>query len=247
MSRGAFYIVVGLGLIAAAPTQAAPVTVNLTGTIDNNYYAFATAGPLGNLFNYGDTFTITTTVNQDGPPDSNGFFDSGQGHSQRWDTGNVTSFTINGTTFTVGDSVTGNDYSLAEAHTNSYDLIQSYASDNTTTRSANAGGATSTLAEVDFIHIEWYLFDNDGQNDILNFADPRFPVSINLADWQNSYMQFYAEDRETGSYAQIVGSHDPVFTNASTSSGDTGAPAPGALALLGLGLLGVGAIRRNVA
>ncbi|MCB2108539.1 MAG: PEP-CTERM sorting domain-containing protein [Rhodobacteraceae bacterium] len=232
--------VTGALLIGMTAAQAAPVTVNLTGTIDSTYNV-VTFGYLDGLFGIGDTFTITTTVDQDGAPDEDTI--AGSSHKRRWYTGNVSSLTINGNTYTVGDAVTGYDDSFVEARTNSYDLMSTLAYDTTT---GVGGGATSTLAIVDYVSIYWHLLDADGANDILNFADPRFPATINLADWTSSQVEFLVRDLESGSYAKFKDTSAPVFTSASASSGDTSVPAPGALALVSLGLIGFGLIGTGI-
>lgn len=251
MGRKILVIAFSLGLLAVGPARAAPVTYTFTGTLDSSY-TISTSGTLAGLFSAGDSFTLTSTVDQDGPPD---IVSSGGSHGshyfyQQWVTGNEQTLTINGHTFSVADAQTGYDHSRAEADIgHGYDYIWSLNYDNTPNHFNNPGGATSSLSNVDYVYIEWYLYDNDGLNDILDFADPRFPETIDLADWIGALVHLYVQDNNASGtqvgFAQFYDAQLPVFDSVTAGGGGgAGVPAPGALALVGLGLLGLGLRRR---
>jgi len=65
------------------------------------------------------------------------------------------------------------------------------------------------------------------------------------SDYTNSYAGWSTHNSAERGY-QITGYGDATFTLAGLTNVATGVPAPGALALLGLGLLGIGGLRRKL-
>lgn len=234
-----------IAMMTVTAATAAPMTVTLTGTVGPSHFVDST-GSLAGVFNSGDTYTITTTIDQDDPA----------GHSEpgirTWFGGVAMTLEINGETFTVEDPAT-HFGSRSSAFADNRDWLLARGVDRTTTAATNPGSATSTIAAVDRFYFEWTFQDNDGQNDILDFSDPRLPTSLDLNDWLKTSVNLVLVDEDGSSYAQIFlngtfsQAFDTVSVELATTSGggDTGVPTPGALALLGLGLIGLGARRRT--
>jgi hypothetical protein len=229
----------------AHSSLAAPVTYTITGVVNSNQSG---TGLLANAFVQGDTWTLVSQFDDAATPDDS---PSGSGYARNeWYLGGGSmSLTINGFTY----SISGGGYNAAEFAQFNFSSVGvsrvagSFDNGNGTTQyMAQSNGdnvsVNSTNPAVNWAYISWNLFSSNGSNPL--GSNLYFPQTVNLADWntRNLSLQVYGPNGAAAFDSQQFTS----FT-VSSSGGGTGVPAPGALALLGLGLLGIAGLRRRKA
>ena len=216
----------------AGTANAFPVTWTLAGAIDSTLTAtgiFAGAAAAGNTYTVTHTFETTAS----------GSVCCG-GLLQDWFSGSSTSVSINGHVFTVGDVpvhlLDRYDQRRVYADSGNTELVLDQRLDYTV---GNGGIATSSIAGTLSVEIVWNVRGDDS-----NLAfNPAWPLSINLANWDASQLTL----RVTGPDGALFHIED-LFTAFESfhSTADDPVPAPASVALIGLGLFGLGAMRRRI-
>jgi MYXO-CTERM domain-containing protein len=221
-----------IGVAGCAGTASAfPVTWTLSGAIDSTVSA---TGIFSGIAVFGDTYTVTHTFDTTAP----GSICCG-GLLQDWFSGSSTSLTINGHSFGVGDVpvhlLDRFDQRRVFADSGNTELIIDQRMDYTV---GNGGIATSTVAGALSVDISWHIRGDDSH---LMF-NPAWPLSVNLATWDATQLTF----RVTGTGGSLFQIADPTTAFQSFhSTADDPVPAPAGAALVALGLLGIGALRRR--
>ncbi len=250
-SAGMFALSLGA---VAAPAQASPVTWTLTGTVTNVYDAYGLVAASGVSVNVGDSASMSWTFDDD----AISFYAGSDDHG---------TFIHNYMqSFSYGGGFIGGQFGEAAASTSAasssvYAGNVAYQDTGDTNQSGNfdyAAGYRNSGPDYVYGDLATNIADTsapyayssyDLQFSFNNYStDPNafFPsdVSFSNCDPNNysfSYMhlsQYYADiNGQQVGYYQIQSS----ITGFSRSD----VPAPGALALLGLGLIGMGAARRK--
>lgn len=233
-------ILVALAMsLGATGARAAPVTWTLTGVA--NFSVLAT-GDLSGTIGLNSTYVVTYTF--DDPSVSTDCVNPAVQRVCSYGPG-VASVAINGMTFTVNTpSPLGHFRRRAfNQPIGVGEMVEANQSDYTTQHLAG-GNAVSSLNRDAFITIN---FNVHGFGDV--FSDAYWPSSIDLADFRVPFPTNYSAF--SFSFTSASGNldiFDPITAfETFHSTADDAVPAPGGLALLGLGLFGLGATRRRAA
>lgn len=234
-------LVAALGLsLGANSALAAPVTWTFTG--DVHFNLFATGDMVGTVSAF-DDYVVTYTF--DDPSDSTDCANPAASFYCNYGPGSL-SVAISGMTFTVGTpSALGISRRLVVSCCAGevLDVLQR----DYTTQHAAGGNAVSSLARDAFISIS---FNVHGYGDVLPNA--HWPSSIDLlndfkAPSPLDYSAFSLTFTSATGSLEIFDPKTAFDTFHSTADDPpVGTPAPGGLALLGLGLLGLVATRRRL-
>jgi hypothetical protein len=228
-----------LSAFAATPAVAAPVTWLFTGTATG----VATGGIFAGLVSIGDTYTLKYSFDDTQTPDVNFSIQS------RWLSGNRSEVSINGMTFALGDTSAlstcgGGDRNAVISAPNPFlDPVGSdHIYDGRCDATVSVGGnATSTHAGATYMTITWGLTDRPDHTQLDDF--PMWPSAIVLDDWTRRDFSIEVRGATQFDYLSFL-QPNTAFSTWQVVRED-GVPAPGALALLGLGLLGFGGVRRR--
>ncbi len=217
----------------AQSAHADPVTWVMTGTLNSVNDATGTLAANGVNPSYGDPFTLTFTFDPSvGPnvsyPTYNQWINNG--HSTltlataggTWSGASYVDQVYNDTSW---QSLVGQNY------TNNYYATQYYGPAFT----SNVDSGFTPHYQTSYLYFQFY-----GYNGPLSGTD--WPSAINVADWQYNgielYLNQYNFNTGQSAFYHLSGTITDVTVGA--------VPAPGALALLGLGLIGFGGLRRKL-
>ncbi len=266
-----------LALALTAPAHADIITWTITGHIQGTYDPYGDLVSAGVSVNAGDPFALTYTFNTSILPNQNYTNVHAYGFNIQNDWNLVAgrgslALTVGGNTWS-GDNSYSRSYSnyyFDGTYGNSNDELYANANRESIHLSGNSPytydygtGFTSPVfgepASGDYYHQANAYFDL--WNYINSYMTPppasvlngQWPNTIDLSAFPNSnigvYQNLYTYDCSSGSCNSVSNQNYSFWGTAETfsSSVDAAVPAPGALALLGLGLLGLGAVRRRAA
>ncbi len=219
--------------VCASAAQAAPITISFTGTMTSSNTTFYTpsAGSLINSFGYGDTFTISATFDT---ADTGVPFGA---NTLLFLSPQTLTMSLNGHTYTsvsTDAGFTNYRYTIADQSQGSqkFELVSN--------SNSTSAGATTTNSSITGFGMDWNMYDLNGGP--FDWNNPVPTDSFDPSLFLNRRVLFGMGNSLNFIQFDYYGVGEGDFTV--TSSG-TGVPAPGALALLGLGLLGVGGLRRR--
>lgn len=245
----ALSVVAAAGLaLTTTSVQAAPVTWLFGGFVDSVMPGSGGGFPpgpgdttLSDMFSIGDPFSLSFSFDDATIGFQNTFPVPQPTRTYLDDTTN--SIDINGHLFTVSAPDISGANQRRVTNSGATEVVDSDTNDDT----SPAGNATSSIAGVDTVQLEWTLGNSIGN--VLPDVPATsvfFPQTIDLADWTQKTFELVITDFDIAAPFSAVAKVSGTFETFEVVS-DSGVPAPAPIALLGFGLLAMTGLRRRAA
>ncbi len=225
-------VIAGLSVGVA---HAAPVTYTFNGTVQG---ANISSGSLAGVFADGQAFTMSWTLDDASAPDFS-YTDGSTYHNNRWESGDTATIVVNGYSYTVGP--VGPNFPADQGRNAISGPLFGNGANSVLGGTVNTSPTSALTTNNAAVGSVLMSFSLQSTAFLLDFLDPRFPTAVNISDWNLANNFSLQLIDMSGGFAFFNSS----FTSASVSSSSSTVPAPGALALLGFGLIGAGALRRK--